>query len=505
MNFTSLKLRGRYKLLHQLGSGGFGTTYLAVDEDLPGSPQRVVKHLQPLHSSPTLLDFARHKFKQEAEVLYRLKHPQIPQLFAYFEEENEFYLVQDYIQGDDLSKTELFSGKRLKEVEAIALLRDILEVLAYVHQQRVIHRDLKPQNIIRRKQDGKIFLIDFGAVKEIPVLENNSQGQTITTVAIGTPGYMPSEQQARKPKFCSDVYAVGMMGIQALTGVAPAQLPVDGDTLEVIWHNLAPVSPQFAAILDRMVCYDFRQRYATAVEALQAIEAIAPEKKLPATTQHAATTVVSESQHILADDEIISSKSKLPFSRQKIALFTGGFIASAIALGFGIKTVFFNSSNIPLVQYKNSDYGMTIAYPESWDMQESSAKILPDVIAKFISPQESESDPFQEQISVTVEDLASALSLDEYTKSAKEQIVRLNPGAKIISEKKMTLGSRAAYNIVYSVKEAQKSLQKMETWTLKDFKVYSVTYEAEADKYSEYENVAKKMLRSVKFETNKKL
>jgi len=90
MNFISIKLRGRYKLLHELGRGGFGTTYLALDEDLPGSPERVVKHLQLAHFSPTLLDFARHKFKQEAEVLYRLKHPQIPQLFAYFEKKMNF-------------------------------------------------------------------------------------------------------------------------------------------------------------------------------------------------------------------------------------------------------------------------------------------------------------------------------------------------------------------------------------------------------------------------------
>jgi serine/threonine-protein kinase len=141
-----------------------------------------------------------------------------------------------------------------------------------------------------------------------------------------------------------------------------------------------------------------------------------------------------------------------------------------------------------------------MTYPDSWDKQESSVKMLPDIIAKFISPQASDSDLFREKLSVTVEDLTTPLSLNEYTKLAKEQIIRLNPGAKIISERETTLGARAAYSIVYSVREAPNNLQKMETWTLKDFKVYSLTYEAEADKYNKYEETVKEVLRSVKFE-----
>ena len=119
-----------------------------------------------------------------------------------------------------------------------------------------------------------MFLIDFGAVKEIQTLMTNSQGQVSPTVAIGTPGYMPSEQACGHPRLCSDVYSVGTIGIQALTGIAPHLLEKGSNTLEINWHNQVQVSPQLAGILDWMVCYDLRQRYPSAVEALQAIASL---------------------------------------------------------------------------------------------------------------------------------------------------------------------------------------------------------------------------------------
>jgi serine/threonine-protein kinase len=153
-----------------------------------------------------------------------------------------------------------------------------LQVLAFVHQQNVIHRDIKPSNLIRRSRDSKIVLIDFGAVKEVREVMNqvaNIQGHSNLTVAIGSPGYMPSEQQSFHPHFSSDIYAVGIVCIQALTGLNPKELPKDSRSKEVCCSLLtdrAPVSPGLAEILDRMVRYDYRQRYENAIEALQALQ-----------------------------------------------------------------------------------------------------------------------------------------------------------------------------------------------------------------------------------------
>jgi len=265
---------GRYQIINHLGGGGFGQTYLAEDRQLPDNPKCVVKKLQPQVSDPATLETARRLFETEAKMLYQLgSHPQIPKLYAYFEENNEFYLVQEFIDGCSLIE-ELKAGVEFKEAQVINLLREVLEILTFVHSHNVIHRDVNPHNIIRRKNDGKLVLIDFGAVKQITTQSFNALGQTNLSVSIGTPGYMPSEQANGFPKPSSDIYAVGVLAIQALTNIYPNQFKTDLNTLEIIWRDQIKISDDLARIIDKMVCYDFRQRYASAREALQAIEDI---------------------------------------------------------------------------------------------------------------------------------------------------------------------------------------------------------------------------------------
>ncbi|GAB4370196.1 MAG: hypothetical protein Kow00121_10670 [Elainellaceae cyanobacterium] len=279
VNFPSgeVRLGGRYQLISYLGGGGFGQTYLAQDMHLPGQPQCVVKHLKPKLIDAISLETAHRLFETEAQVLYRLSDfSQIPRLLAHFEENQEFYLVQEFIDGDNLGK-ELVPGQRLSEAQTIALLHDILEVLVYIHHHNVIHRDLKPSNLIRRRKDGKMVLIDFGAVKQLTT-QIQTHGHSTQTIAIGSPGYMPTEQLAGKPRFCSDLYALGMIGIQALTGLHPKSLPEDARTSEMIWRDRAEVSVRLANILDNMIRYDFRQRYQSAVEVLADLSPLAPER-----------------------------------------------------------------------------------------------------------------------------------------------------------------------------------------------------------------------------------
>ncbi|MEH1892080.1 MAG: serine/threonine-protein kinase [Nostoc sp.] len=259
-------LRNRFEIVKHLGSGGSGDTYLAVDLDLPGQPHCVVKHFHPKDPNPAVLPIAKSLFDREAEVLYQLgnAHDQIPRLFAHFNEDGDFYLVQEFIDGHALTQ-EIVSGQRLSENAVLNLLKDMLEVLAFVHQHNIIHRDIKPQNLMRRHSDQKIVLIDFGSIKKIGALGAG------LTIAVGTPGYMPSEQAKGKPKLCSDIYAVGMIAIQALTGSIPEQLQDDPNTGEVIWRDKAQVSDGLANILDTMVRDRYNQRYQTAAEALQAL------------------------------------------------------------------------------------------------------------------------------------------------------------------------------------------------------------------------------------------
>ncbi|CAN1213443.1 protein kinase domain-containing protein [Tumidithrix helvetica PCC 7403] len=281
---------GRYKIVSHLGSGGFGETYVAEDLQLPDRARCVVKRLKPASKDSFILQTARRLFETEAKVLHRLgKHNQIPQLLAHFEENREFYLVQELIDGQDLaqelgvsrSSSGVASNAIKTEAQVLDFLEDVLQILEFVHQQDVIHRDIKPANLLRRKSDGKLVLIDFGAVKQIYTQLASSQNPqaepTNMTVAVGTVGYMPNEQANGKPRLCSDIYAVGTIAIQSLIGIPPSQIPEDPATGEIAWRQSPPyakvayraeVSPELANVLDKMVRYDFRQRYQSASEAL---------------------------------------------------------------------------------------------------------------------------------------------------------------------------------------------------------------------------------------------
>jgi tRNA A-37 threonylcarbamoyl transferase component Bud32 len=268
---TSQHLSGRYEIQNVLGAGGFGLTYLAKDTQRPGTPTCVVKHLKPARRDDKFLGVARRLFETEAEILEKLgKHPQIPQLLAYFEEKQEFYLVQEYVEGHPLSD-ELPVDKKLPEAQVFNFLKETLEILVFIHEHKVIHRDIKPSNIMRRESDNQLFLIDFGAVKQIQPQEPTDQENY--TVAIGTRGYAPAEQYAGHPTLSSDIYALGMIGIQALTGIPPYQLG-HSESGDVIWRHLATVREEFAVILEKMVRYHFAARYQSAAEVLDDLQRI---------------------------------------------------------------------------------------------------------------------------------------------------------------------------------------------------------------------------------------
>jgi serine/threonine protein kinase len=262
---------GRYQILHELGSGGFGTTYLAKDMELPNKPRCVVKQLQPRFNSRALWQNAKDRFATEAMVLRRLgTHDQIPQLIAHFEENEEFYLVQEFMDGEELRKE--VSRQPYTEAQVVSFLRDVLQVLDFVHQQGVIHRDIKPSNLIRRRFDNTMILIDFGAVKEIGTLSFNAQTQTIMTSVIGTPGYMAPEQQNGRPFFSSDIYGLGRTAIYALTGQSPIELEntETGDLTN--WFKQVSVSSKLTAILNKMIRPRYSERYHSASEVMRDLE-----------------------------------------------------------------------------------------------------------------------------------------------------------------------------------------------------------------------------------------
>jgi serine/threonine-protein kinase len=308
-----LTLQGeRYQVVQVLSQGIFCQTYLVEDTHLPERPTRVVKHFLPSSQCPIPVEIRRRLFTREVEALKKLdNYDLVPHLLTHFEDNLEFYLVQEFIEGHPLN-VELWAGHRWSESKVFQLLQEILDILDFVHSYGLIHRDVKPSNIIRRKQDNRLVLIDFGAVKPIWNQLLKSQGKNsnfipveYTTIAIGTPGYMPHEQERGKPRPNSDIYALGIIGIQALTGVHPTQLPEDRNTGEIIWEHLAEVNTGLASVLNKMVHYHFKDRYNSAKEAL---EALLPLTHLYTPTQEAPTlpliNVTFEPQTSLSEQNI---------------------------------------------------------------------------------------------------------------------------------------------------------------------------------------------------------
>jgi eukaryotic-like serine/threonine-protein kinase len=256
---------GRYQIIKRLGKGGFAHTYLAKNLTAPGEPQCVVKQLRPKVDHPRMLQL----FKLEAAILDRFKHSQIPQKVECFEHQGDFFMVQDFFAGDDLSK-EFTIGHQWSEAKVVRFLREMLKVLGYVHQKQAIHRDIKPANIIRRWDNGQLCLIDFGAVQDLD--SDSIYPQTI----VGTPGYHAPEQADGVATFGSDIYALGMTAIQFLTGHYPLHLPKD-DSKEVLWRDLATISDRLATILEQMTRVDFVDRYDCTMAVLADLETLTIE------------------------------------------------------------------------------------------------------------------------------------------------------------------------------------------------------------------------------------
>ncbi|NEQ31549.1 MAG: serine/threonine protein kinase [Leptolyngbya sp. SIO4C5] len=264
--------RDRYRILRVLGRGGFGVTFLAQDAALPGSPLCVIKQLSPKVRNPLSLERAKVRFKREARILSQLgSHSQVPMLLDYFMIKGEFFLVQEFVQGDTLAKEVRRSGI-LSEPKVKQFLQEILPVVRYIHHHRVIHRDIKPPNIIRCRDYQRLVLIDFGAVRECIAEADESGYRAPTTQFVGTMGFAPPEQLALRPTYASDIYALGVTCLFLLTGKSPIEFDGNAKTGELHWQKSVDIGPHFASVLAKMLKPDVRDRYQQVEEVERALQ-----------------------------------------------------------------------------------------------------------------------------------------------------------------------------------------------------------------------------------------
>jgi WD40 repeat protein len=264
---TKLLLKQHYRALAIIGQGGFGRTFLAVDEDEPGQPRCVIKQLFLQVQDPIKIQKAAELFAQEAASLGELgKHPQIPQLLDYLMQEGQQYLVQEFIDGQNLAQVLATEGT-YTEAQIRDLLNNLLPVIEFIHDHQIIHRDIKPENIIRR-WDGQLFLVDFGAAK---LARSNDAMKTATV--IGSAGYAAPEQAGGKAVFSSDLYSLGVTCVHLLTQVAPFDLYSFSEAIW-IWRDYLRtfISKKLGKILDKMIATAISQRYQNATEVLQDLQ-----------------------------------------------------------------------------------------------------------------------------------------------------------------------------------------------------------------------------------------
>lgn len=264
-----LRLKNRFRPMQLIGQGGFGKTFLAIDEGTSDRVRCVVKQLYLQSRDTLVVKKAVQLFLQEAERLKELgKHPQIPSLLAHFEQQKQLYLVQEFIPGQTLDK-ELLEKGVFNESQIWAFLNDLLPVLKFVHDHKIIHRDIKPSNIIRRQTDGKLVLIDFGVAKLI-----TDSALFRTGTAVGTAEYVAPEQMKGKALPASDLYSLGVTCIYLLTGVSPFDL-TDIANNTWVWRDFLPkgsqVSDRLSRILDKLIKPAVSQRYQCVGDVLQTI------------------------------------------------------------------------------------------------------------------------------------------------------------------------------------------------------------------------------------------
>jgi serine/threonine protein kinase len=271
------RLMDQYLVLMPLENGGFSQTYLALDTEQPEAPGYLVKLLDIKRTGHIDFQTLKTCFDNEALALGHLNNsaaePTVPQLIAYCRDRDQIYIIQEYIEGLRLDHW-IESQPKLRLKDILSLLQEMLSLLAQIHHQGIIHCDIKPSNLMRRSADGRLFLIDFGACR----LPDKTQAE----LTLGTPGYMPEEQVQGQPQINSDLYALGMVMIQILTGIPPQDLDRISISQEWDWQRYIPQSLMnlpLISIVDRMVRHDPQDRYATAQAALAELQTLMPQAR----------------------------------------------------------------------------------------------------------------------------------------------------------------------------------------------------------------------------------
>jgi eukaryotic-like serine/threonine-protein kinase len=481
-------IHAHYKIIKFLGMGRSGSAYLAENLDLPDRPPCLVKKFQ-YSDDPTIAEPLIDKlFEAQASILQQVgQHSLVPTLLAKFAEDGSRYFVSEYIDGDLLSDELAITSGRLangsiwSQIQVFDFLVDLVDTLEFIHAFKYIHQDINPKNIIRRKKDGRLSLIGFSAVKDLGSVWHHisKQDPRYINISIGTPGYIPYEQEQNKPQFNSDLYAVGAIAIQALTG----QFPIlkDPRTYELKWRDGVKINFKLMDIIDKMVRPDYRNRYQSASEVSRDLQAFAltqiPPTKFDKLKPHLifGATVCTLSLGVGAV-KLLSAQTNKPIVSPPVKIVR--------VPGNSQKKSIDKNDRVNLKTYSDKSQKFRIKYPPSWRVENINDSSMEDIVT-FTSPKQGAIDKYQENVSIRVETLPNPqTTLADYTKSAIAKIKTTYRDTKVIESSSILMSKKPANLIVYTGRDENAlPIENLEVWTIDRGQVYMITYKADRQYY----------------------
>jgi eukaryotic-like serine/threonine-protein kinase len=477
------KIHAQYDITKFLGLGRFGETYLAKSKELPGQPQCVLKRYRSQQvDQPFAL--VKKSFEVQSELLYQLgQHDQIPRILAKIEDDENLYLVQEYIDGQMLS-VELVPEKPWSQAQVVGMLQDVLGILEFIHHQNFIHQDINPKNLIRRWRDGKFVLLGCSGAKDIAGIWKQPIDDSPIEL-VGTPGYISFEQEDNNPQFNTDIYALGVIAIQALTGTV--EIDKNLDTYQLSWQHLTSANLKLVAIVDRMVRPDYRNRYQLAREVSDDLRNFMQSQLQPSPWDNLRPHLIfgAAAAALLMG---LAIPKLLPWGNEQISSAPASLPPSSPATipepdSDTAPTIPSSPTSSDTKTYQNKQ--IQINYGAQWQQEEPSESTNGEVVT-FWSPQERSS--FRPNLTVSIMPLPDAkMSLAQYTEESIAEIKKSVTNPKIIESKDTKLFEQPAHQVQYSGKpEGKEEVQSLETWTVVNGKAYLLLYRALPKDYAKY-------------------
>ena len=480
----------------------FRQVYLAEDPSQPSKVQYIIERFQPSYDSEVLGSASWQKvlqaFVAQSKMLQKIsQHPQIPQLWDFFECDREFYLVHEYIEGESLGQK--LDQSLIDEAEALVWLREITGILEFSHKLGVAHLNIQPSSLIQH-QDGRKFLSNFAVFKN-PALLNSQESPNIIDDTLS-----PSELSA-KADYIADIQALGKTIIFALTGNFGSSIQAKSPNIKeyqksenLANSNSANIRPELANILNKMVGEYPAPSYHSVTEVLADLDFEQNVITLP--PPFFAHPHSSSRPSIKAKNKYNSQVKSADFKFKYIDKYIEKIVWLLLALPFAIAAVIIfigvnRNSYKEFADYVNDDYQFAIKYPKNWSQQQLDDPITGEVVV-FATPPETTMDLFIEKLYISVEYLPSeATSLEQYTQMVFERINQTRGSEiKIYEDYKTTIDKSPARKVIYSRQEGGIQLKQMETFTIKNNQVYIAIYTAERAKFSKFYSTVEKIIDS---------